>query len=172
MKNKDNFTEAPYNEFDAPIPGQSLTDTPGNYPWEHPPQFTDPAEVAEFLWQTLHQEQFLEQTIGMLDAGVPVEAIARVLLFGGFMEGKFSPDVAFIITEPLMKMILSIGVKANVDNIRISMQDITNNEQLKSIAKTKSANKRFKQAVKEVQSDVKKGDTKGLMSKPETQGEN
>ena len=38
MKNKDNFTEAPYNEFDAPIPGQSLTDTPGNAPWEHPPQ--------------------------------------------------------------------------------------------------------------------------------------
>ncbi len=36
-----------------------------------------------------------------------------------------------------MKMILSIGVRANVENIRISMQDITNNEQLKSIAKTK-----------------------------------
>jgi len=36
-----------------------------------------------------------------------LEAIARVLLFGGFMEGKFSPDIAFIITEPLMKMILS-----------------------------------------------------------------
>ena len=124
----DEINEGVGNPFDTPVPGQSLTDTPGNYPWEHPPQFTDPAEVAEFLWQTLHQEQFLEQTIGMLDAGVPVEAIARVLLFGGFMEGKFSPDVAFIITEPLMKMILSIGVKANVDNIRISMQDITNNE--------------------------------------------
>ena len=39
----------------------------------------------------------------MLDAGVPVEALGRVLLFAGFMEGKFSPDVAFIITEPLMK---------------------------------------------------------------------
>ena len=168
----DEIKEGVGNPFDTPIPGQSLTDTPGNYPWEHPPQYTDPAEVAEFLWQTLHQEQFLEQTIGMLDAGVPVEAIARVLLFGGFMEGKFSPDVAFIITETLMKMILSIGVKANVDNIRISMQDITNNEQRQSIAKTKMANQRFKEAVKDVQSDVKKGNTKGLMSKPETQGEN
>jgi hypothetical protein len=92
----DEIKEGVGNPFDTPVPGQSLTDTPGNYPWEHPPQYTDPAEVAEFLWQTLHQEQFLEQTIGMLDAGVPVEAIARVLLFGGFMEGKFSPDVAFI----------------------------------------------------------------------------
>ena len=114
----------------------------------------------------------MEQTIGMLDAGVPVEAIARVLLFGGFLEGKFTPDVAFIITEPLMKMILSIGVRANVENIRISMQDITNNEQLKSIAKTKTANKKFAQAVKEVQQDVKKGETQGLMSKPEIEEEN
>ena len=168
----DEIKEGVGNPFDTPVPGQSLTDTPGNYPWEHPPQYTDPAEVAEFLWQTLHQEQFLEQTIGMLDAGVPVEAIARVLLFGGFMEGKFSADVAFIITEPLMKIILSIGVKANVDNIRISMQDITNNSQRQSIAKTKMANQRFKEAVKDVQSDVKKGNTKGLMSKPKTQGEN
>ena len=29
--------EAKYNEFDAPIPWQSLTDTPGNAAWEHPP---------------------------------------------------------------------------------------------------------------------------------------
>ena len=34
----DNITEAEYNPFDAPIPGQSLTDEPGNYPWEHPPK--------------------------------------------------------------------------------------------------------------------------------------
>jgi hypothetical protein len=34
------------------------------------------------------------------------------------------------------------------------------------------ANERFKEAVKDVQSDVKKDNTKGLMSKPETQGEN
>ena len=87
--------------FDAPVPGQSLTDTPGNYPWEHPPQFTDPEEVTEYLWVTMHQKQLTEQLIGMLDAGVPVEAIGRTILFAGFMEGKFSPDLAFLITEPV-----------------------------------------------------------------------
>ena len=43
---------------------------------------------------------------------------------------------------------------------------------LKSIAKTKTANKKFAQAVKEVQQDVKKGETQGLMSKPEIEEEN
>ena len=33
----DEIKEGVGNPFDTPIPGQSLTDTPGNYPWEHPP---------------------------------------------------------------------------------------------------------------------------------------
>jgi len=75
--------------FDSPVAGQSLTDTPGNYPWEHEPQFTDPEEITEYLWVTMHKKQFTEELIAMLDAGVPVEAIGRTVLFGGFMEGKF-----------------------------------------------------------------------------------
>ena len=27
--------------FDAPIPGQSLTTEPKNYPWERPPEMSD-----------------------------------------------------------------------------------------------------------------------------------
>ena len=157
------------NPFDAPIPGQSLTDTPGNYPWEHPPQFTDPEEATEFIWQTLHTEQFLEQVIGMLDAGVPVEAIARVIVFGGFVEGKFTPDVGFLITEPVMKMLMAIGVRAGLNNIRMSMQDITNSKQMSDIAKIKLSKKDFEKSVSAVESDVKKA---GLMSKPEIQEEN
>ena len=157
------------NPFDAPVPGQSLTDTPGNYPWEHPPQFTDPEEATEFMWQTLHTEEFMEQVIGMLDAGVPIEAIARVIVFGGFVEGKFTPDVGFLITEPVMKMLMAIGVRAGLNNIRMSMQDITNSKQMSDIAKIKLSKKDFEKSVSAVESDVKKT---GLISKPEIQEEN
>ena len=156
------------NPFDAPVPGQSLTDTPGNYPWEHPPQFTDPEEATEFIWQTLHTEEFMEQVIGMLDAGVPIEAITRVIVFGGFVEGKFTPDVGFLITEPVMKMLMAIGVRAGLNNIRMSMQDVTNSKQLSEIAKIKLSKENFNKSVKAVQSDVKKT---GIMSKPEEEVE-
>tara|TARA_E500000318_G_scaffold85402_1_gene81446 strand:+ start:524 stop:1021 length:498 start_codon:yes stop_codon:yes gene_type:complete len=156
------------NPFDAPVPGQSLTDTPGNYPWEHPPQFTDPEEATEFIWQSLHTDEFMEQIIGMLDAGVPIEAITRVIVFGGFVEGKFSPDVGFLITEPVMKMLMAIGVRAGINNIRMSMQDVTNSKQLSEIAKIKLSKKDFDKSVKAVQSDVKKT---GIMSKPEEEVE-
>ena len=156
------------NPSDAPVPGQSLTDTPGNYPWEHPPQFTDPEEATEFIWQTLHTEEFMEQVIGMLDAGVPIEAITRVIVFGGFVEGKFTPDVGFLITEPVMKMLMAIGVRAGLNNIRMSMQDITNSKQMSDIAKIKLSKKDFEKSVSAVESDVKKT---GIMSKPEEEVE-
>ena len=79
----------------------------------------------------------------MLDAKIPVEAIARVILFGGFLEGKFSPDVAFLITKPVMQMITVIGATAGVGNIRVSMTDITNDQQLLDIVKTKIENEDF-----------------------------
>ena len=100
----------------------------------------------------------------MLDAGVPVEALGRVILFAGFTEGKFTPDVAFIITESVMKMIASIAMKGGVKNFRISLQDITNNKQIKEIAKLKDSNENFEKSIKDIQQDVKQV---GLMSKPE-----
>ena len=118
----DKFREGEDNPFDAPIPGQGLTDEPGNYPWEHPPQFTDPDEASEFVWDRLHRPEFMEQVIAMLDAGIPVEALGRIIIFNGFMEGKWTPDVAFIIAEPIMKMIATMGLTAGVEKIRMSME--------------------------------------------------
>ena len=159
------FEEGIGNEFDAPVPGQSLTDTPGNYPWEHPAQFTDAREATEYIWDRLHADDFAEQVVAMLDANIPVEAIARVILFGGFLEGKFSPDLAFIITEPVMQMIAVIGATAGLSNIKLSMSDITNDQQLADIVRTKLNNQEFKKEVEEVKKYIKKV-SKGLMAKP------
>ena len=101
----DEFGEGIGNPFDTPIPGQSLTDEPGNYPWEHPPTYVTTDGAADHLWNRMSEPEFAEQIIAMLDAGVPVEAIGRTVLFGGFLKGTFNPDVAFIIAEPVMKMI-------------------------------------------------------------------
>ena len=161
----DQYKEGIGNPFDAPVPGQSLTDTPGNYPWEHPPLYTDTGEAADYVWERLHKPEFAEQIIAMLDAGVPVEAIGRVIVFGGFLEGKFSPDLAFIITEPVMQMIAVIGATAGLSNIKLSMSDITNDQQLADIVRTKLNNQEFKKEVEGVKKDIKKV-SKGLMAKP------
>ena len=157
----DEFGEGVGNPLDTPVPGQSLTDTPGNYPWEHPPRFTEADEAADHLWNRMSEPEFAEQIIAMLDAGVPVEAIGRTVLFGGFLKGKFSPDVAFIIAEPVMKMIATIGVIAGIKDIKMSMDDITNKKEIRSAVRL---NVEAEKVAKNIQEEVKQ---KGLMSKPE-----
>lgn len=107
--------------FDAPIPGQSLTDQPGNSKWEHPPQFTDPKKAADMVWSQLMNKRNIEQVAVMLHKGIPAEAIARTVLFGGFANGKWSPDVAMLIAKPVLYMIAAIGQQAGIDDMKITM---------------------------------------------------
>ena len=80
------------NPFGAPIPGQSLTDNPGNNKWEHPPQYTDVEKASEDIWDLLHEPTKLEQTLLLLKSGVSIEALTKGILFSGFVECKFTPD--------------------------------------------------------------------------------
>jgi len=166
------FRESPNNPFDAPVPGQSLTDKPGNYPWEHPPQYTDTQEAAEYVWDKLTQPAFADQVVAMLDAGIPVEAIGRIVVFSGFTEGKWTPDVGFVLAEVIMKMIATIGFTAGVKKFKISMQDLTNNKQMKAIMNVKSRNEELKKAAKSLGEDIKKiPQQKGLMAQPKPKEE-
>ena len=167
----DQFKKAPNNPFDAPVPGQGLTDKPGNYPWEHPPQYTDSQEATEFVWDKITQPQFAEQVIAMLDSGIPVEAIGRIIVFRGFTEGKWSPDLAFLITEPSMKMMATVGITAGVKKFKISMQDLTNKNEMKAIMDVGNKQEEFTKASEGLKKDIKeKKKKKGLMA-PQPQEE-
>ena len=107
------------NIFDAPIPGQSLTDTPGNSPWEHPPQFSNVNDAAEYVWNTLHEPEVSVQILTFLKNDIPVEAIARMILFGGFVEGKWTPDVAMLIAEVVFKQIMAMGMRAEIPQMKL-----------------------------------------------------
>jgi len=171
MKNIADFTETEYNEFDAPIPGQSLTDTPGNAPWEHPPQITDPEEILEGLYNKITNGEFTEQLIAMLDAGVPVEAVTRVIIFGGFMQGKYNPDIGFIIAEPIMKLIAAVGIRAGVKKLKLSLDDLSNNKFISDMAELKAAGEEVSQISEEIKEELPQPEAgPGLLARPQPQG--
>ena len=164
---EDNIKQPEYDPFDAPIPGQSLTDTPGNYPWEHPPKTVDPEEALDKFWNRLTDPEVAEEIILMMEAGVPVEALARILTFTGFAEGEFTPDVGFLTIEPLMKMIAAIGMRAGVKNLVISLEDFGNNKTIKDMLSLKEVNER----IEEVVDEKKQEQPKGLMAAPKSEEE-
>ena len=158
------------NIFDAPIPGESLTDTPGNSSWEHPPQFTDVNEAAEHIWDKLHERNLLQQVITFLEDDVPVEAIARMILFSGFAEGKWTPDVAILLAEVVFKQIMAIGIRAEIPKMKMFLGDQSNNQFHRSFAKFNIKKQRAKEAsteeAKEFAEEIKEEITSsGLMAR-------
>ena len=51
------YKEPTINPFNAPIPGQSLTDEPGNYPWEHTPTHPEIEDAAEHVYKNLQKKR-------------------------------------------------------------------------------------------------------------------
>jgi len=162
---KGDFTQSEYNPFDSPV--QSLTDKPGNYPWEHPPQYTDVDQVLELIFDQVTNERFAKQIISMLHAGVPVEAIVRVITFSGFLNGKFNPDVGFIIIEPLMNLISAIGIRAGVPNIRLSLEDLDemDNDFIRSMSDLKASKEDISQIAETIKEEAGE-QPQGLMAPP------
>ena len=102
--------------FNRPIPGQSLTRDPENpAPFEKPPQFTDRTDVLENYFKMLTEEETYISLLDSLEEGVPVMDIVKVLLFQGFQDGMFNPDMMILIAEPLAYMIAALAERADVD---------------------------------------------------------
>ena len=117
--------EPEYDRFSTPIPGQSLTDEPGKWSWEQPPQFASLEEAADATMQRLFTDKNSKNIIMMLEAGVPVEGIARSVVFAGFQAGAYSVDVALMLTPMVTEAVLTIGTVGDVKDIKLSMKSKT-----------------------------------------------
>lgn len=111
------------NRFSAPIPGESLTKPMGGASYERPPQFADPDQALEYLFTTLTDPKAVAMTVHILESGGTVEAIARTILFKGFMDGKWSVDLALLISRILVPMIAVIAVKAGIPESKLKIKN-------------------------------------------------
>ena len=149
------------NPFDTPIPGQSLTDTPGNYPWEHSPQFATVEDASHSIWNGIHKEDTMEKILVLLDAGLTVEEIVKVIVFAGFVEGKFNPDVGLLLVPIVSDMLVAMGKKAGIEKIKLERPKENTTEQLIETIIQQEPDDMEEETKKE------KNMSKGLMSKKE-----
>ena len=76
----------------GPIPGQSLTDTPGNYPWEQPPEMVDVEDVVKFYVNKLANQDVMGDLAVMFEADMPVSSFVKTLMVSGTMTGRHTLD--------------------------------------------------------------------------------
>jgi hypothetical protein len=102
--------------FEAPIPGQSLTNSPeNNYAWEKPPEMVDLNVARQKIFLNLLEPKNLEEVQKLMSNQIPVDVIAQTVLVEGFRQGKFNPDLALQLLEPTMYMLLAIAEKSGIE---------------------------------------------------------
>ncbi len=102
----------------APVPGESLTANPDQrLPFEEPPVHTDMNEAVEDLFFRMTEKESMDQIINLMRAEIPLEDIAQVVLFGGFREGAFTPDLLLNMLEPTIYILIWMADYAEIEPV-------------------------------------------------------
>ncbi len=114
----DNITKKYFSNMARPIPGQGLLNDPENpYPWEKPPRFTDITRASEYIFETFIDEELYPDLIESLDNDVPIMDITRFMLFKGFTEGLWNPDLLLRLIEPTGYILLALAERCSIDPV-------------------------------------------------------
>ncbi len=115
--------------LDGPIPGESLTSNPEvRQPFEKPPAHTDLEEAVESLFNRMIDEEKLDQILDLMRRGLPVEDIAQVVLFTGFREGQWTPDLMLTMIEPTIYILLALAEYAGIEAELYPEEDMDEDE--------------------------------------------
>lgn len=106
------------------IPGQSLTNDPDNrYEFEKAPEFTELRDALEFLFVSITEESKYPILMSYINQGIPIMEIVQVTLFQGFDKGRWNPDLAMLLAEPLAYMFMALAERAEIEYIIYNDED-------------------------------------------------
>jgi len=116
MRNKMKYNEGSGtpDPFNRAVPGYSLTQEPGTWPWEKPPKMTHPAEVVDSIIDRFEEPDTQEELLNMMISGISIEELVNVFAIHGIDRGMYTPDVAEIIKGPLSYYLLGLAAENNV----------------------------------------------------------
>ena len=144
-------TQGTYNDLEnltsleQPIPGQSLTNDPEKpLPFEQPPVHAELAPAIDDLLVRLCEPEIFHSIVNALREGLSVSEMAEQILFEGFAQGQYNPDLLLLLVEPTMYILIALADMADVEP-RIddeneepdSEEKITQLEEIINVAKEK-----------------------------------
>ena len=109
------YERANINPFNAPTPGESLTNSPDMpHSWERPPEFTQQDDAMEEIYMEITSDDNLMPIINIINDGVPLDQLAQVILYRGYTQGKFNPDLMLMLAEPTIYLLIAIADYADI----------------------------------------------------------
>jgi predicted lipid-binding transport protein (Tim44 family) len=104
------------SNMEKPIPGQSLTNNPeAPLPFEGPTVHTELAPAIDDLLVKLCEPEVFHGIVGALADGLPVGEMAEQILFEGFAQGQYNPDLMLLLVEPTMYILIALADMADIE---------------------------------------------------------
>ena len=130
------------------IPGEGMSNDPDNpYSFEQAPEFVVHREALEYLFVTITDEEKYTDILIALEQGVPVMELTQVILFKGFTEGKWNPDLMLLLAEPLAFMLMALAERQGIDYV-ITRDDVEEDAESERKLSTTGLEKRLKEKQK------------------------
>jgi len=127
--------------FSRPIPGQSLTDSPKNSPWERPPELVETGEVVKHYISKLAKEDVMDDLAAIFDMGADLESVVETMMLTGSMKGVHTVE-AGMLAGPVVGTFIKSAMYSYGIEVKETMVD-------PSEAKKKKAEARLKNILKD-----------------------
>jgi hypothetical protein len=101
------------------IPGQSLTATPGQAPYEKPPMTSSVQKALQGVLKGMHEPVQRESLLRLLETGLSAETIASGLVMKSFADGMITPDMAELMKPVLVLAIMGIAYDEGVEDVKV-----------------------------------------------------
>ncbi len=152
-------------QMQRPIPGQSLTNSPDSpYPWEQPPEFTEIQPAIESLYVSLTEDDAYEAIVDLIDADNTIADAAQVVLYAGFEEGLWNPDLMTLLIEPTMYLIMGLVERAGRLEYKIDREPEVEDEEDK-LQQVTAMEQLLSKAAVQAEEDKVSGVQKGVLPK-------
>ena len=167
--------------LNRPIPGQGLTNDPDNpWPWEKPPEITNLEDGVQYVFGRLIEPEAYTSIMDVIDDGTPLMDVTQGILFKGFTEGKWNPDLMMLLAEPTAYMLMALAERADIDfkvyrgeeeddddeatlfNVEVDKQKL---KELRRVSGAKDIPKGM--IPQDIEQQIEELPTSGLLSKPE-----
>jgi hypothetical protein len=103
------------NFLEGPIPGQSLTDTPRNAPWERPSEFDTVEDAVKFHVNKLADPDVMDDIAVAFELGADLKTMSEMIVTMGSMKGLHTVEVGMLagpVVASFIKMAMhSMGIE-------------------------------------------------------------
>lgn len=134
-----------------PVPGESLTNDPENpMPFEKAPEYTDLTTALEYYFATFTEEGTYDRLLEIIAGGTPIMDIVQLVLYQGFQEGLFNPDLMMMLAEPLAYMLAAFCEQENIEFVIQADDEEDRQEEEQSLPMMKQALGQIKEPTPDV----------------------